>query len=217
MCFKEIYILLKTNEVFRDGDIKILTFPSKIKEFYVNYLYFFAVNEFDELLMYKRHHNFDCKSQLLNLQNQKIDKITVADDSCLVLTKSKELFAFGNNSHGKFNLKEESIHSFTKLGLKEEIIDNIIDIQLGEYNTILYLKRNKYYICGRTFVFGDYSEFKKFDIHSIDPTLNAIQNFGNFFIFYRDNYCRGNEMLKLKLNYILKNRQFVDLDLVFQE
>ncbi|KAL9645773.1 hypothetical protein ABK040_003505 [Willaertia magna] len=220
---KEVYFLLKSNEVFRNGDIKILTFPSNIKEFYVNCSYFFGINEFDELLMYKidRYNNnqinFDCKDILQNLENLKIDKITVSYGSCLVLTKSKELFAFGDNYHGPFNLKEKSIHSFTKLELKKEISDNIIDIKIGTYNTVLYLKRNQFYICGRTFVFGDYSEFKKFDIHSIDPTLNAVQNYGNFFIFHRNNYCKGNEMMKLKLNYILKNRQLVDLDFICKE
>ncbi|KAL9645792.1 hypothetical protein ABK040_003524 [Willaertia magna] len=218
---KEIYFLLKSNEVFRDGDIKIFTIPSNIKEFYVNYLYFFGVNEFDELLMYKidRYNNnqinFDCKDILQNLQNLKIDKITVSYGSCLVLTKSKELFAFGYNHQGLLNLKGKLIHIFTKIELKKEISDNIIDIKLGTYNTILYLKRNQFYICGRTFVFGDYSEFKKLNVNSIDPTLNAVQNYGNFFIFYGNNYCKGNEMvMKAKLNYILKNRQLVDLDII---
>ncbi|KAL9645708.1 hypothetical protein ABK040_003440 [Willaertia magna] len=135
-----------------NGDIKILTFPSKIKEIYGIGVYFFGIKELNELLMYKINHynnnknNYDCETILQNLQNKKIDKITVSYGACLVLTKSKELFAFGNNEHHKFNINQLSIDIFTKIELKKEITENVIDIQMGSYNTLTFERKSILYL-----------------------------------------------------------------------
>ncbi|KAL9645742.1 hypothetical protein ABK040_003474 [Willaertia magna] len=141
--------------------------------------------------MYGKRGYFDDKLVLQNLQNKKIEKLSVSCICCCVLTKSKELFVFGENRYKQFGNGNNNFKVFTKIELEKNIIENIVDIKTGLYNTILILKGNQFYICGKSTVFGDYSKFTKLDINSIDPTLNAVQNCRKCFIFYRNYSSSG--------------------------
>ncbi|KAL9648236.1 hypothetical protein ABK040_009240 [Willaertia magna] len=197
------YFVTKTNDLYKENvGPKILTFRSKAKEIYINLHYYFGINEFDNLLMYDNVSNFYCYDILQSLQNKQIEKISVGS-SCLVFTKTKELFYFENIS---------SFKTFTKIELKPEIIENIIDVKIGLCNKILILKGNQFYIKGTTFIFGEFSEYTKLDMPTIDSSVNSVENEGNFFIFYR-NYKKENET-QLKLKQILMNQKLVDLKIV---
>ncbi|KAL9645770.1 hypothetical protein ABK040_003502 [Willaertia magna] len=193
------YFVTKSNDLFDANGRKILTFPTKVKDIYVVNYFYIAINEFDDLLLY--NHSAE---RLQSLQNTKIEKISVIWNSCLLLTKTKELFMLKENSS-----------EFTKIVIKKEITENIIEMNVGLFNSILILKGNQFYIYGKTFIFGDYSEFTKLDIPTIDSYFNAVENYDTFFIFYRKNFKKEEGKIQMKLKQILSGQQLIDLDLKF--